>query len=43
MKKCSISTIVLFSLMFFACQNEESLIGEDLLVDDLHEIFIYPD
>ena len=43
MKKYSISTIVLFSLMFFACQNEESLIGEDLLVDDLHEIFIYPD
>ena len=43
MKKCSISIVLLFSIMFFSCQNEESLIGEDLLVDDLHEIFVYPD
>lgn len=43
MKKKSISVILLFGLILFSCQNEESLIGENLLADDFHQLFIYPD
>jgi len=37
------SKLVLLLGLFFACQNEESIIGENIVIDSDNEVFLYPD
>ena len=43
MKFSSIFFIGLSIIFFKACQNEESLIGQDFVLNDSHKIFVLPD
>ena len=37
------SKLVLLLGLFFACQNEESIIGENIVINSNNEVFLYPD
>ena len=37
------SKLVLLLGLFFACQNEESIIGENIVINSNNEVFLFPD
>ena len=37
------SKLVILIGLFFACQNEESIIGENIVINSNNEIFLFPD
>ena len=42
-KILTFSKLVLLLGLFFACQNEESIIGENIVINSNNEVFLYPD